>query len=82
MSAARKLHRAVGGLHLQHPATPSGIVTISIGISASDGSFHPSPAGLINAADQALYMAKGRGRNCTEFLSLGDDDGSRSTTPA
>jgi diguanylate cyclase (GGDEF)-like protein len=70
MSAAGKLHQAVADLHLQHPAAPSGVVTISIGISTSNGSFDPSPAGLISAADQALYLAKGRGRNCTEFRSM------------
>jgi diguanylate cyclase (GGDEF)-like protein len=70
MSVARKLHQCVADLQLQHPATPSGIVTISIGVSTWEDSRDPSPEGLISAADQALYLAKGRGRNCSEFLSL------------
>ena len=79
-STARKLHQAVADLHLLLPATHPGIVTISIGISTWDGSLHPSPEGLIGAADQALYLAKGRGRNCTEFLSIEGADGARSTS--
>jgi len=70
MNTARKLHQSVADLQLPHPATPSGKVTISIGISTWDGSPNPSPEALISAADQALYLAKGRGRNCSEFLSL------------
>jgi len=70
MNAARKLHQCVADLQLPHPATPSGMVTISIGVSTVDGSTHPSPEALIGAADQALYLAKGRGRNCSEFLPL------------
>lgn len=57
------LRGAVHGLDLPHVASPSGRVTISIGVAA----FVPSPgegAGtLLAAADAALYGAKHRGRN-------------------
>jgi diguanylate cyclase (GGDEF)-like protein len=45
-------------------------VTISVGISTCDGSRHSSPAKLIQAADQALYDAKKRGRNRFEFFPI------------
>ncbi len=70
MNAASKLHNCVADLQLHHPATPSRTVTISIGVSTWDGAPNPSPEGLINAADRALYLAKARGRNCSEYLFL------------
>ncbi|HEX7173836.1 MAG TPA: diguanylate cyclase [Pyrinomonadaceae bacterium] len=44
-------------------AQPAGNVTVSIGISAF-GSGVDTPASVIYAADQALYVAKSRGKNC------------------
>jgi diguanylate cyclase (GGDEF)-like protein len=44
---------------------PSGAVTISIGISAF-GPDTDTSASVIYAADQALYMAKSRGKNCVQ----------------
>jgi diguanylate cyclase (GGDEF)-like protein len=38
-------------------------VTISIGVAESGPSFS-KPADVIKAADQALYRAKKKGRNC------------------
>jgi GGDEF domain-containing protein len=38
-------------------------VTISIGVAESDSS-RPKPTSVMKAADQALYKAKKRGRNC------------------
>lgn len=43
------------------PKTAS--VTISIGVAEADRS-HPKPASVMKVADQALYRAKKRGRNC------------------
>ena len=54
MKAAKKLHQCIADLGLRHTATPSGSVTISIGLSTFDGSFSHSPASLIGAADRAL----------------------------
>lgn len=44
---------------------PHGAVTVSIGVSAF-GPEQDSPAEVIYAADQALYAAKARGKNCIE----------------
>ena len=39
-------------------------VTISIGVASSSPDY-PTPAEVLHIADQALYKAKARGRNCT-----------------
>jgi diguanylate cyclase (GGDEF)-like protein len=70
VKAANKLHQRIADLGLHYPATASGTVTISIGFSTCDGSFQHSPASLLRAADRALNLAKRRGRNCSEFLSI------------
>ena len=44
---------------------PLGAVTVSIGVS-SFGAELDTPAEIIYAADQALYAAKARGKNCIE----------------
>lgn len=41
---------------------PGGSLTVSIGVAGFE-SDHPDPARLLSAADQALYRAKGAGRN-------------------
>ena len=73
MKAAKKLHQCVADLGLQHTATPSRAVRISVGFSTLDGSFRHSPASLIRAADRALYVAKRSGRNRSEFISVDAD---------
>lgn len=44
-------------------------VTVSIGVASSDGA-HLAPAEVMRAADQALYRAKEKGRNCTVCATL------------
>ena len=41
-------------------------VTVSVGVAASNEMNIHSPEGLRNLADQRLYLAKTRGRNCVE----------------
>jgi diguanylate cyclase (GGDEF)-like protein len=48
---------------IAHPASPFGRVSVSIGIAVATGSQLDTIQGLITAADQALYQAKGAGRN-------------------
>ena len=69
-AVARRLHRAIAELSLAHPASPAGIVTVSIGCSTFDGVTQPSPSSLLQAADRALYRAKELGRDRTEYLSI------------
>jgi diguanylate cyclase (GGDEF)-like protein len=72
IKTANHLIDCIAHLELRHPSTPSGTVTISIGISTYDGSLECSRASLIRAADRALYLAKRRGRNRSEFLPTED----------
>ncbi|WP_421376334.1 GGDEF domain-containing protein [Paraburkholderia sp. DD10] len=42
----------------------SAIVTISVGVAATQAGQDSDPAMLVGAADRALYVAKQQGRNC------------------
>ncbi len=44
-------------------------VTISMGITVSDGTQHLTIEDLLQQADEALYRAKGSGRNCVRAFS-------------
>lgn len=70
MQLAGNLLKCVADLELRHPVTPSGTLTISIGLSTFDGSLAHSRIDLIGTADRALYLAKRRGGNCFEFLPI------------
>jgi diguanylate cyclase (GGDEF)-like protein len=45
-------------------------VTVSIGLAATNGD-KLAPAEVLRMADQALYKAKAKGRNCTVTAKLG-----------
>lgn len=61
-ATARRIRGAVAARALPHEANPYGIVTVSLGIAclAPDSA---DSAGLVAAADAALYAAKRAGRN-------------------
>jgi diguanylate cyclase (GGDEF)-like protein len=50
-------------------------VTVSIGVAASNGD-QLTPAEVVRVADQALYRAKAKGRNCTVTIRTGKGAGS------
>jgi diguanylate cyclase (GGDEF)-like protein len=74
---AERIRRRVERTQFPHGKTqPLGAVTVSIGISAL-GKGLDTPASIIYAADQALYTAKSRGKNCVdafETSKLADAD--------
>ena len=63
---AERIRRRVERTLFPHDKSqPLGSVTVSIGISAFCVDID-TPASVIYAADQALYVAKSRGKNCVE----------------
>jgi diguanylate cyclase (GGDEF)-like protein len=71
MHIAETIRNAVQALEIPHPASPSGSqVTLSLGVACIVPSAEGSPDKLLAAADQALYAAKGQGRNRSIFLQI------------
>lgn len=65
---AEMLRHAIEGLAIpadRNNSNPS-IVTISLGTATHDNDNNNSPEELISLADQALYKAKQKGRNCVQ----------------
>ncbi|MCA1633926.1 MAG: diguanylate cyclase [Acidobacteria bacterium] len=63
---AERIRRRIERTHFPGDTSqPLGAVTVSIGISAF-GLDLDTPASVIYAADQALYVAKSHGKNCVE----------------
>jgi diguanylate cyclase (GGDEF)-like protein len=63
-AAAERLRVAIETLGIAHAGNPAGHVTVSIGVASFVPSDDPdAPAGLVRAADRALYEAKAAGRN-------------------
>jgi diguanylate cyclase (GGDEF)-like protein len=63
LMVAEKIRNAIRSLNIPHSESPSGRVTMSIGIAAAAPGFDNPPDDLINAADKALYRAKHEGRD-------------------
>lgn len=60
---AEEIRRAVEGLCLLHPSTPSGVQTVSLGVAVRVPLGGQASIDLMRFADQALYSAKLAGRN-------------------
>jgi diguanylate cyclase (GGDEF)-like protein len=60
---ADEARKMVEELFIKHSETPCGHVTVSIGVDAIVPEIYHTAAGLIEAADHALYDAKRSGRN-------------------
>lgn len=71
LAEAEHLRENINALKLPHVASPTGNLTISIGVATlyaceslpPDTPLHMIASGLIHQADTALYAAKNRGRN-------------------
>ncbi len=60
---ADEARKAVEDLQINHSQSPCGYVTVSIGVESMVPSQFQTAADLVEAADNALYDAKRRGRN-------------------
>jgi diguanylate cyclase (GGDEF)-like protein len=61
---------AVEALAITNPAATRGIVTVSCGAAALKPQVGRSPQGLVQLADEALYLAKEDGRNCLRVADI------------
>ena len=62
-AVAEDICQAVRNRRLPHEGNAPGIVTVSVGVATIIPVRGKTPQDLIESADQALYRAKGRGRN-------------------
>ncbi|MBK1718280.1 diguanylate cyclase [Thiocystis violacea] len=65
-----QIREAIAGLGIRHPASPHGVVTISIGVADDVAGEHDHEE-LIHRADEALYRAKELGRDRVEVHGSG-----------
>ena len=63
---AQGLCRAVFALNLAHAGSPTGRLTLSIGVASRTPAGESTADDILYAADMALYRAKENGRNCVE----------------
>ena len=70
---AEKMRVAVVGLRIPHHGSVHGIVTVSVGCAAARPLRNESSTHLLQAADEALYVAKQVGRNCVQVSPLASD---------
>ncbi|MDH4656075.1 MULTISPECIES: diguanylate cyclase domain-containing protein [unclassified Pseudomonas] len=62
---AERVMAHVAELQIEHPGSPEGLLTLSIGIAVSDPAREEQPDSLVSRSDAALYRAKHEGRNRT-----------------
>jgi len=67
MQIAELVRKNVSGMNLEHKSSPvADMVTLSLGVATLIPDLGSQPSVLLEAADRALYQAKGSGRNRVE----------------
>jgi diguanylate cyclase (GGDEF)-like protein len=66
---AEQVRAAIEALQIPHERGVGGVVTVSVGVAAWDGTTGESPPGIFARADGALYAAKKAGRNQVCFAA-------------
>jgi diguanylate cyclase (GGDEF)-like protein/PAS domain S-box-containing protein len=64
MELAEQIRKAIGELRIEHAGAPRGFLTISAGVASIVAVGDREPRHLVEHADQALYSAKNKGRDC------------------
>ena len=73
VGAAERLRKTVENLRLPHGPNERDLITVSLGVSCMrPDSPHASPTQLIAVADEALHLARQRGRN--RVIAFGTQD--------
>lgn len=73
LGAARRIQTFLAQAALPHETAPLGRVTASIGVAVCVPSVESVPAGLVAAADKAVYRAKKNGRDCIVLASRDEE---------
>ena len=74
MTVAERIRENVENLKIEHiESTTGGVITMSLGLANSKIINADSDEQLIRYADQALYLAKKRGRNQVHHFAAGDE---------
>lgn len=82
---AEALRLAIRNAAIRHDAAEAGILTASVGVTASAGGMTPpapTPSSLLACADAALYRAKARGRDRVESEPMTSAPRAASARPA
>ena len=69
---AECVRKAVLDVAISHQATPTGIVSVSVGVAVARPQFGEAAELLVREADAALYEAKHAGRNRVAFAGSGN----------
>ncbi len=64
--AVERMRAGVERLAIAHTDTSSGVLTVSSGLAVLESGHERHPGDILKEADDALYRAKQRGRNCVE----------------